>query len=475
MCRFATALLALLCAGCTTSVIVSKIDPNRPETRVGIPYSLMYSRYEIVITRQVVSCGDDIKLAVAVEVKAPVAALDPLNQFVIAPQDSAFKTSDLQIGYLATGAPATLNATVEDRTAQVTANIASIAVSVATIAFGAVAAEDVQKVKSKPACTKDVQTALKDATTQGNALEAATKIVDTRTRELKALTDKIIAMGSNVDEGTKVALSRAYDTLTLAVADQKAKKTQLGMTLEKITHTATDYWPRNGDQRAGLNEIPTSIVQRWLVAGLSKGYVKEAADTVKVAYRLRSVSGDGRDQEGTDAVIPSLGIPFRQPIFGRLSACRRDCDKGESIVEIDGDVLQLGYVGYFPCKSPPFSSIVCSYVVADNGRLKSMGATSKVATAEAFTGALKDVIDKAGQIKEIQSTAATKQLQAETALLKAQAERDAAAAALKETEDPLKGDKDATAALKARTDLLNAQRAEIEAEIALAAVRANRP
>lgn len=474
MCRLAAFLLALACAGCTTSVLVSKVDPARPESRVGIPYSLMYSRYEIVITRQVVSCTDVIKLSVAVEVKAPVAAPDPLNQFVIRSQVDPFKTSDLQIGYFPTGAPATLNATVEDRTSQVIANVANIAVSVAKLALtpmpGILEAE-----RKKSACTTEVQNALESAKAQGDMLEGATKAVDARTRELKAINDKVAAVGANVDEGTKAALSRAYDALSLAMTDQKTKKAPLAKSLDKITYTTTTYWPRNGDQRDGTEEIPLKVVERWFVSGVSRADVAKTANTVKVSFRLKSVSGDGRDQEATDAVVPLLGIPFRQPVFGRMSACREDCDKGETIIQVDGDILQLGYVSYFPCESPPFSSVVCSYVAGDNGRVKSMGFTSKVATAEALTGSIKDLVDKAGQIRDMQSAAATKQLQAETALLKAQAERDAAAAALEGAQDPLKEDKDATAALKARTDLLNAERAEIEAEIAFAGARASRP
>lgn len=78
---------------------------------------------------------------------------------------------------------------------------------------------------------------------------------------------------------------------------------------------------------------------------------------------------------------------------------------------------------------------------------------------------LKDLTTQAGALQETLSTADTKKLQAKTAALKAEADYAAAAAALQP--DPTKPDADQTAVLKAQTDLLNAQRAQLEAQAAL--------
>lgn len=126
----------------------------------------------------------------------------------------------------------------------------------------------------------------------------------------------------------------------------------------------------------------------------------------------------------------------------------------------------MGFVTYLPCVSRPFSSIECSYELTESGRIKAMGTKSLTSTLEGGLGALKGLVDSAAERKKIKSEAELKRLEAETALLKARAENLAATQALQQ--DPNADVAKQTASAKARADLFNAQRAEKEAEAALA-------
>ena len=120
--------LIFLC-GCTTSLMVLRVDPARPETRVGLPYPLPYTRYEIEITRQIAGCGPLLKALVKADIKKVTTAPDPNQIFVLDPNSlsSAFKTSAVKIDYQLNGSLASLNASAEDRSAQIISNVVAIA------------------------------------------------------------------------------------------------------------------------------------------------------------------------------------------------------------------------------------------------------------------------------------------------------------------------------------------------------------
>jgi len=61
--------ILLLCSACTTSLTVQRVDPASPATRVGVPYPLLFTRYEIEVTRQVAGCGPKVKVLVKAQIK----------------------------------------------------------------------------------------------------------------------------------------------------------------------------------------------------------------------------------------------------------------------------------------------------------------------------------------------------------------------------------------------------------------------
>ncbi len=444
-------------AGCTTSLRVRPVS----EGRVGVPYPLMFTRFGVEITRQVADCGPELKASVKAEIKSSEGAPDPKQQFVLDPNRlaSILKTSEVKLQYHPNGGVASLNATSEDRTGQVLANVTATAGKIVSIAAAAA-------LVKKEACSTDVLAALQVIKTQKAIVTAATEVVEGLTADLKALLAKAVATSGNVDEGTKKAISKAYDALVMATEDLKGKSIPLERALKVVTFAETVYWPSDGDTPAGKFELREAVFKRWTAPDTSP----DERSKFTLSLSLTRIGAEGRDLSTPDVVNTKLGVPYRQPVFGRLAVCAGGAcgDDNLPISQKDGDVLQFGFVYYLPCKSRTFSSISCSFETLENGRVKTMGTAQKAAVAEGLTTSAKDIVAQAAAAQETLAGADTARLEARTKALKAQAEYNAAVAALKPAEpDPFQQNTADIAALKANTDLLNAQRAVIEAQAAL--------
>lgn len=457
-------MLVVVTASCTTtSLKVTRVDPQHvKETMVGVPYPLMFTRYQIEVTRQVAGCGPELAALVKAEIKITEAAPDPNQQFVLDPNSlaSAMKTSEVKLEYQSNGAVATLNATAEDKTGAVVSNIVSSLFKVATI-FAAAGGAPGATVE---ACSKEVLDARAVIAKQRPLVDAATKVVDALRTDLNGLLAKVAAASGNADEGTKKALAAKYDALTLANEDLKEKSAPLEKALKVVTYVETLIWPTDGDTFSAEFPLAPAVFKRW--GAVDDNQNSRAKFTVFLD--IAPVGLNGRNNlDDLQTVDPDLGVPYRLPMTGRLTVCvGSKCDANNTaIAEKVGEVLQLGNVFYLPCESRPFTSIGCTFAMTEGGQLKSMGTTQKAAAAEGASTVLKDVTTQAAAFQETLSTAGSKKLQAKTAALKAEAEYAAAAAALQP--DPTKPDKDQTAVLKAQTDLLNAQRAQLEAQFAL--------
>lgn len=453
----------LVLTGCSSKVAVTKVDPKDPKTHVGIPHPLLYSRYDVTMNWQVKKCGKKLELLVKSEFSDPISAVDGNQLYVIDPNSLSgiFKTSKLSVGYSEMGAPMSLNAEIKDHTAEVLLNVASVGLGVAKLA-----AVPIPGAPAAPApgdvCTDEVVKALLDLVTQNETVFASTVVLESRTEELKAITEKITSLGDNVDEQTKVALSEAVTKLSEAKTKLNTATKTHSKTLKGITHSKTIRWPSDSSKFDGTHELPDYVLKRWTRAGVDYPDVRSKA-TIHLSLKLVDSSG----QVSKGSIDPKLGIPIRRGGDGIVSSCfGTDCkNKWEMKSSRKDHIQQLGQVYYLPCTSRLFSSVSCSYTRHDNGRLKSIGSVRENASAETFTGALDDIIGKATEARIALAEADRKQLEADTAYLKAKAERESAEIAIAETVNP--GDAQGTAALKAYSERLNAERAVLEADLAL--------
>lgn len=483
-------LATALSAGCT-SVDVTRVDPANPRTRVGLPYPLPMTQYRLQLVRQVVGCGSDIKLSASTKVEEARNAPDPLQQFVIDPASlgSLTKTSEIKAEYHPNGLVKAINATAEDKTAEIIGTIGGIGVKIASLAagFGAEAGQE--------ACTDEVVQALEKVAAQKPKLALATQKVEEKTAELKRLKEKAATLGTLIDEGSKSQLSTAYDQLTAAIEAQKAEARALAKLMEPLSHVQVVQWPPDGDTGRGVFPFDRALLKRWKRPGgdedpAAAEAIEQELRKLDIYAQLIPLTGTGRRLEterplrpfqnaaggdpspnpgaafktAADTVVPSLGIPFRQPDLGWLRLCSSaHCDSGgDPLADQRGNVSQMGYIYYLPCESRAFSSTSCSFELTEDGWLKSMGTAEKKAVLAEGLGAVEDLLGKAGAIQSTLQGADTAAYKRKTDELKAEAEYRAAQKAM--IESP-------TAPLAARTELARAEKEALEAEAELAEVQ----
>ncbi len=469
--RLLMAGLALALAGCSSGVKLQRVNPNDPSTAVGVPHPLMYTRYPVTLRWQVSACQAEVAgggaaaqerlvFDASVELGEPVVAPDPAQLFVIDPRSlsSPFKTSQLSVEYSPSGGPVALNAKIEDRTAQVIAAAGGLVTGVAK--FRAVPVPlTPSSTPAAPAavtCSAAVKAALKAEPDQKKKVQAANALLDAQVAELKRLSEL-----ASPDEATRSALVKQQLSTGAAKQTVANEVKSYQRLLDVLRHEQIELWPSDGLSAQGHYALPAAVVQRWAAEGpdiaMAAAWVKQSGTDVHLQLRAR----DGLALPTPPRVDEGLGIPVRMAAEGRLAACGGlACDaNGTPMARRHDRVLQLGLVYYLPCTSRPFSSVECSYAMDEAGRLKKMGSSTTTAAAEAALGALGDAVKQATEARQVRSTAATKQLEADTAYLKAKAAREAAEASA------------ATAPLQAQAALLDAQRTLAEAELALAQAR----
>lgn len=265
-----------LVLACSTSLVVTRPDGDA-KSRIGIPHPMSMSQYDFVVNYQVRECGDPIKLKVTAEVPPPKTVPDVDNFFVLDPSSlsNALKTGAVDVTYHPNGSVATLNGKAEDRSAQVIAGLGSLAVSLAS--FRAMPQIDVrpeaQPAPARPTsdCTPEVVKALEALESQTGQVQATAQALDKAVDQLKQITDKAAAMGPNVDDATKKALSAALDSVTANLKKNDDAKKALTKSLESISHQTTFSWPAKADDTSREVMLHDAVLAQWLTRKVNDG------------------------------------------------------------------------------------------------------------------------------------------------------------------------------------------------------------
>lgn len=474
---------AILLAGCSASIQIKRVNPGDPASAVGVPLPLMFTRYEVTASWQLVACkapdgGATLVVQPTVELGAPTTAPDAANLFVIDPASlsSPFKTSQVHVEYAPSGAPLVLNAKIEDRSAAVIAGVAALGAGLVKYAVVPAAPNVPAAAAGAPTCSKDAAQWVEDELAHRTKVKADTALLDDRVAALKVLVELVAGLGTNVDEATKARLvqqQRLTGEARLTLEDSTKKHARA---LDKVRHRQVLLWPRDGTQFNNKQEplkLPPAVVDGW--RGLPAGAKSSSAEWIESVGLSIHLDLRGRDAlanpASAAAVRTDLGIPLRLAVQGELLACSGStCKDGSVPITRRSDrVLQLGPVFYLPCKSRVFSSVECSYAHDEAGNLKKAGSVNSNASAETAIGAINDVVKQATEARSARRTAETKRLEAETAYLKAKKALEEAQAPAQQ--DPQAAIKTESAALLTQAARLDAERALIEAELALAEAR----
>ncbi len=510
--RLATtvALLATLVSGCTGTMTSAPMTPAGP--RVGIGYVLPYTNWSVTVAWRLDYCpdranptannGKDAALAVKVDAVAG-SADDGALQFLINPQDLQTPTSITTFGakwHDGRNVLSSINASVEDRTGQVIGNIVKTAVKIIPLAAGMPAPGAPVTQGATPSATRFCLPAAAAALEEA---EMATALVVTRQGELKtrtvtlmALSRKVAAMGSAIDDATKTALAVALDDVVRATRNSTAAEEALSEALEAISYTRELTWPSGGDvfssgpitvdpnrisswvQLDSPDDVPLREVYLQIERAGSFGREPSRAD-MRPREPGTTLAADRSNPIRTNAGVASYRLPdatskglrYRMSALGTLVACSRSpCgseDRAGRIAEFAGPVAQLGYVNVLPFKSRAFGSNSFTAEFGVDGSLRSVGYEQKSAPAEGATAA---VADAANQLSGVLDP--TARLQAGTAHLVAlKSRRDALEALREPKDDPIATE---TSALGAERALLDARLARLQAEIALEQLQAAR-
>jgi hypothetical protein len=488
------AAIALALSGCQ-SLEAKKLALS---DRVGIGYVLPFTQFAVTVTWKLDYCpatplgaGESPVARIALKVDADAtSAEDGDLAFIISPQDlqtltnvTSF-TAKWQDG---SNMLSTINATSEDRTAQILGNVVKTVVKILPLVAGLAPPGGVRGSAVAPvACDPKAAAALAAAKAAKNMLDQANDDVTAKT---KALADATAQLGTNPGEGAKARRDAAAVDLSKAQIAQSDATDTLAEALKPISHTVKFRWPEVSSEFShGPSILPPDVLGKWApdaVAkpvylqlerlgsfGWSPPYLDLRSDREKAGAQP-DVSPIKAQTAGANPALPDdalKGLRYRMPAQGRLVACwRSPCgsqDVAGVLATFDKPVLQLGYVNVLPFRSHLFGNNGFSVEFAADGRLKSVGYEQKAASAETASGTLADA---AGQFSDALNP--TARLKAETDYLTQLKARRAALEALKE-ESAAELSK---SSLGDDTALLNAQIANLEAQIKLAELKAKQP
>lgn len=462
--------------GCSRDLRVKSISEN--SERVGIGYVLPFTQFAIVESWSLDYCFDpetakpdapkEPRVTVKVEA-TPTSVEDGSLAFIMDPQDLQTLTNVAAFNakwYEGTNMLSSINASSEDRTAQIIGNLTKIAIKLVPLFGGGLTAST---ASNDPDCTAAGLAAWRKAAKARTALKAATDDVETATAEVKRLTEKVAQQGANVDDATKNDLGKAIDRLVQANVAQANAAEAFGEAMKPISSTRKFRWPTDSNSFSRGPDNPPEPVRSWLngqgIAKLRPIYLQIERSGTFGRDPLACGPGPCPDPRPASELA---GLRYRMPVAGRLVACSMTpCRSlGDGVIaSFEAPIAQLGYVNVLRFRGQTFGNNSFGAEFTQNGSLKMVAYDQKSAPGEGATGAGADSV---GQLSDAFNP--TARLNAQTAYLKALKERRDAEQALKT--DPNSWVAAETAALGADTALINARIANLNAQIALEELRA---
>lgn len=464
--RLSSVLLALACAGCTSSIGVVRVDADQPATRTGVAYHLPYSRFEVAVTRTVTACSkSNITLATSVEAVAAPAEGDPDHAYTLDPNSlmGVFRVGALKAEYGKGGLVKSLNATSEDRTAQVLSAVAAGVIKLATLPVPVPVVAEAAGGSKVSACNSDTLSALSALPAAAAEVRQASNDLAAKAAAYKTLQDRVTALGGIVDESTRRALVEARARSEDAAIALTGKKVRLDKLKEALSHTDKFLWPQRGSEFRAQRPAPGNVLALWKNPEFTGSLSSPSPVDLRLVVDTAQPEALPKAAPTSD---PVPGLPYRMPRTGYLLACDGDCSPANQLALLPATVLQLGTTYYLPCKSQTFGSTACTFTADEGGVPTSAGSEVKAAAAENAAVAFKDLATQYAGLKLARRDAERQAYEAETARLKAKAEYEKAIATPPPPAVP-QALTDQTALLKAYVDYYSAMKAYTDAKNAV--------
>lgn len=518
------AVAVLVLASCTSLTSYSDRQPeHKTQALEGVRYSLPMRQYDIEITRSLEKCeskkdGKDIA-DVELSMSAKVTARDVAGEsFLLNYTDLSgwTKTTSIAIETYDTGVIKSLNASADDKSAEIVSATVKTGFGLASIAggFPISAAQVLAQPKNqqtayalKPSqvlvCTDAGKTALGKISEHKSQLKADTDKLEKLTDAITQLTARQPVYGLTRKEKDKLSslLDQQHDVIAaLATTQDNLRKAQ-----DKVRHTRVEYWPgKVGESSADFpidqqalrklgalltvesrlivgKDVPNDCgkelttpewcLQQKLAASAKLFPLLASADTVKDDQII-----DSKEPKGQQ------GIYIRPPAPGILLICK---SQEMACMENSTDYLyrssaelvpQLGHLQFLPFKNEAFRNNVIALVLRPNGTVEKLEYKTLKAAGEVAANLGADLVgqwagfaqarDKAEKDEAAaRNKAELDALDQQINLLTKQQQLDALQAPKNDELTSLQAD---TTMIEARTKLLEAQAAELRAKEALA-------
>lgn len=459
--------LSVLLDGCTHLDAV-KVDSGRMKAE-GAPYNLTFTQYELIVKRKLAGCFDDqnkpdMKIVTTIE-PTRKEARDSSREYVIdfAALRSFFKTTDIAVEYHDNGALKSVNATVQDKTADFLKSTFSVAAKFALLGTGTGA--------KAQACEDTVANAVKAAERSENDIASKTAALTRQTERLAHLVAVAAALGPAKSNAERRELAEEVRALYKAKAEVDEEQKKLAALVKMLTISTKTTWPPDGTTFSG-QVVPPLVgndIKKW--GGLSDEGLAKLKDETGVwalfasnSPSARHVVCAGAPCKEADAVT---GLKYRLAMPGVFKVCSNVGCSGENSVlfQDTGMFSQLGPIMTLPLRNYPFMTQTIVLTMNEAGQPTRLGYRSE-AGAEKAMDTLGTFVDEYGKVRQARKPKSELDLvNEEAALLEAKAKLAKAKAALEP--NPSATQATTTAALRADTALLEAELAKLKAQAAL--------
>lgn len=466
---------AVLCSACTTQ-LQSRISPKEEtdDVQEGVIYTLPMSSVDVqavfLVRNCIVGAQQEAQLSFDLVGMSAESSLvqDPREQYVLDYQalNSALKTTSASLFWHQNGMLKSINAEVDDRSAQVVSSIGSTALN-ATKAV--LAAYSGVAGLANAACPNFIDKFIKDKVELENKKIPAARVADDAlAAQQKAATElsvKVTLLDAQIKEAKDAKDTVKEGQLNLQTKDLRAKlaaatkliegkslqapalQAELQKTVEKLTvRVKLAQWSPSRE-KGGCEEFSSSQDAFWDKLATAPdaplpdfkpkqvhptaAQVQEALDEALKAQRAISPkpgarfaaqacvlirAGAPNGQKAFEAKTPIAGIVYRQPLSGRIFVKHVGVADSEIYAAADISIPQLGSKALLALENKWFDKNSIKVTFNEDGSLSEFGFTQASRAERAAVAAS----DASGTIADLMK------LRADAAKSKAQATDDAA-------------------------------------------------
>ncbi|MCG2841207.1 hypothetical protein L6Q21_09470 [Sandaracinobacter sp. RS1-74] len=425
----------MLLAGCTSlSTTADRSTGATNKALVGVPYSLPMLQYDIKITRTLAQCVDPTTKIPALKFTMTAEATPHYvagETFVIDYRRLAgfTKITSFAIEYQeSSNILKSINATAEDRTAEIIGNTVKTAVGIASLAAGV---PGVSKAPDGTPLTAPGGILVCGPKTQGllDAVTLAADNVKTKAEALKKATANVDALASraaSLSDADKTELTKRVGLQTDAIKALATAQSALDQAKDKISLVTAIRWPRAMDddadmflaEGAAMAKLTRLVAWSAPVPGADLAdNACDAADQVSACVSKKlgifvkldrfvaapEIASPGKGRRSPIQEVSNdaaKGVFIRPPVQGRLLICgdvsQSDCREDGPVLLLKSDdvsVPQLGTLRFLPFENHAFQNNALVLTLAASGdvskleykNLKAQGESASAAALAAVT------------------------------------------------------------------------------------------